>query len=96
MRLGLEKGHHLLILGDQFAGMAGHPVCHGKMGAVMITVNTQYQTRELEYLLRQSDTETLILMEGFRGNSYLDMIYEICPELHESKPGELRSARLPV
>ncbi|PRX41100.1 fatty-acyl-CoA synthase [Planifilum fimeticola] len=95
MRLGLEKGHHLSIWATNLPEWLVTQFATGKMGAVMITVNTQYQTRELEYLLRQSDTETLILMEGFRGNSYLDMIYEICPELHESKPGELRSARLP-
>jgi fatty-acyl-CoA synthase len=95
MRLGLEKGHHLSIWATNLPEWLVTQFATGKMGAVMITVNTQYRTRELEYLLRQSDTETLILMEGFRGNSYVDMIYEICPELADSAPGELRSARLP-
>ncbi len=95
MRLGLEKGHHLSIWATNLPEWLITQFATGKMGAVMITVNTQYRTRELEYLLRQSDTETLILMEGFRGNSYLDMLYEICPELAHSRPGELRSARLP-
>lgn len=95
MRLGLKKGHHLSIWATNLPEWVVTQFATGKMGAVMITVNTQYRTRELEYLLKQSDTETLILMEGFRGNSYLDMIYEICPELIDSKPGELRSVRLP-
>lgn len=95
MRLGLGKGHHLAIWATNLPEWVITQFATGKMGAVLITVNTQYRTRELEYLLRQSDTETLILMEGFRGNSYLDMIYEICPELKESMPGQLRSARLP-
>jgi len=67
----------------------------GKMGGVLVTVNTNYQSAELEYLLKQSDSTTLILMESYRGNSYIDMLYEIVPELHESQPGKLKSEKLP-
>jgi fatty-acyl-CoA synthase len=33
-------------------------------------------------------------MESFRGRSYLEPLYELCPELATSAPGELRSKRL--
>src|SRR5699024_5695569 len=67
----------------------------GKMGAVMVTVNTNYRANELEYLLNQSDSTTLILIENFRGHSYVDTVYELAPELRTCEPGKLESKRLP-
>ncbi|TCS94744.1 AMP-binding protein [Hazenella coriacea] len=95
MRLGLEPGHHLSIWATNQPEWLITQFATGKMGAVLVTVNTNYRTRELEYLLRQSDTETLILMEQVRGTSYLDMLLEICPELNHCLPGQLQSSRLP-
>ncbi|WP_089966985.1 AMP-binding protein [Lihuaxuella thermophila] len=95
MKLGLKKGHHLSIWATNQPEWLITQFATGKMGAVLITVNTNYRTRELEYLLRQSDTETLILMEQVRGVSFVDMLMEICPELETCSPGHLNSKRLP-
>jgi fatty-acyl-CoA synthase len=95
MKLGLEKGHHLSIWATNQPEWLITQFATGKMGAVLITVNTNYRTRELEYLLHQSDTETLILMEQVRGVSFVEMLMEICPELKTSSPGQLKSKRLP-
>ncbi|OYD07855.1 AMP-binding protein [Paludifilum halophilum] len=95
MNLGIEKGEHLAIWTTNHPEWLITQFATGKMGAVMVTVNTNYRTRELEYLLRQSDAETLILMEEYKGASYTDMLYEICPELAHSTPGNLQSKRLP-
>ena len=43
-----------------------------KIGAVLVTVNTALRAPELEYLLRQSESSTLITIQGFRGVDYLD------------------------
>jgi fatty-acyl-CoA synthase len=65
------------------------------MGGVLVTVNTNYRTAELEYLLKQSDSTTIILMNQFKESSYIDMIYDIIPELKTSWPGQLNSHKLP-
>ena len=62
---------------------------------LLVTVNTNYRTSELEYLLKQSDSTTLILIEQFKDHRFIDTVYEICPELKTCKPGELQSKRLP-
>lgn len=95
MQLGLKKGDHLAIWATNHPEWLVTQFATGKMGAVLITVNTNYRTQELEYLLRQSDTETLILMKEFKGADYVEMLYEICPELADSEPGQLCSERLP-
>ncbi|MGF7086537.1 fatty-acyl-CoA synthase [Kroppenstedtia sanguinis] len=95
MQLGLKKGDHLAIWATNHPEWLVTQFATGKMGAVLITVNTNYRTQELEYLLWQSDTETLILMKEFKGADYVEMLYEICPELADSEPGQLCSERLP-
>ncbi len=67
-----------------------------KIGAVLVTVNTAYKIHEAEYLLRQSDTHTLVMVDGHKDSDYVGIIKEICPELANHMPGEpLHSGRLP-
>ncbi|MBQ8573029.1 MAG: AMP-binding protein [Ruminococcus sp.] len=67
-----------------------------KIGAVLVTVNTAYKIHEAEYLFRQSDTHTLVMIENNRDSDYAGIMQELCPELKETKPGEpLHSRRLP-
>lgn len=67
-----------------------------KIGAVLVTVNTAYKIHEAEYLLRQSDTHTLIMIESCLDANYKNIITELCPEIEKAKPGEaLHCKRLP-
>lgn len=67
-----------------------------KLGGVLVTVNTAYKIHEAEYLLRQSDTHTLVMVNGYRDSDYAAILSELCPELADTRPGEpLRSKRLP-
>lgn len=95
MKLGVRKGEHIAAWSSNTPEWVVSQFASGKMGAVLVTVNTNYRTAELEYLLKQSDSTTIILMEQFKDASYIDMVYEIVPELKTSEPGKLESARLP-
>jgi len=67
-----------------------------KIGAVLVTVNTAYKVHEAEYLLRQSDTHTLVMIESCLDSDYKGIINQLCPELAETKAGEpLHCKRLP-
>ncbi|MDE8563804.1 AMP-binding protein [Anoxybacillus rupiensis] len=95
MKLGIETGENVAIWATNTPEWLACQFATGKMGAVLVTVNTNYRTAELEYLLKQSDSTTLILIERYRDSSYIDTIYEIAPELYECQPGQLKSKRLP-
>lgn len=95
MKLGIKKGEHIAIWASNRPEWVVTQFATGKMGAVLVTVNTSYQAAELEYLLKQSDSTTLILMEAFRDTSYIDILYKIIPELKTSQPGRLFSENLP-
>ncbi|WP_409293318.1 AMP-binding protein [Peribacillus sp. SCS-37] len=96
MGLGIDKGDHIAIWASNTPEWLITQFATGKMGGVLVTVNTNYQAHELEYLLRQSDSSTLILMENFKGHSYINTLYEIVPELKTSEPGKLESKKLPL
>lgn len=67
-----------------------------KIGAVLVTVNTAYKIHEAEYLLRQSDTHTLVMIENALDSNYKSIINELCPEICETKAGmPLHCKRLP-
>ena len=67
-----------------------------KLGAVLVTVNTAYKIHEAEYLLRQSDTHTLVMIDSCLDSNYREIINTLCPEIKDTKPGEpLHSKRLP-
>ncbi|MDR2670978.1 MAG: AMP-binding protein [Oscillospiraceae bacterium] len=67
-----------------------------KIGAILVTVNTAYKIHEAEYLLRQSDTHTLVMVDGYKDSDYRGIIQELCPELAAHKAGEpLHAKRLP-
>ena len=67
-----------------------------KIGAVLVTVNTAYKIHEAEYLFRQSDTHTLVMVESCRDSDYRAIIGEICPEIASTPSGQpLHCKRLP-
>lgn len=67
-----------------------------KIGAILVTMNTAYKIHEAEYLLKQSDTNILVMIKGFRDSKYDEIINELCPEIAENKQKkELHCKRLP-
>ncbi|GIN68210.1 AMP-binding protein [Bacillus sonorensis] len=95
MALGIQKGEHIAIWASNRPEWLTVQFAAAKIGAVLVTVNTNYQLSELEYVLKQSDSTTLLFMDSYRGTSYTDILYELLPELRDSKAGELKSDRLP-
>ena len=67
-----------------------------RIGAVLVTMNTAYKIHEAEYLLRQSDTHTLVMIQSALDSNYQSIINEICPEIASAKAGQpLHCKRLP-
>lgn len=93
--MGIQKGENVAIWADNKPQWLLSQFATGKMGAVLVTVNTSYQAKELEYLLEQSEATTLILDEQFKQTSYIDIIRSICPELDQTENGVVSCSRLP-
>ncbi|MBF7082182.1 AMP-binding protein [Desulfallas sp. Bu1-1] len=96
MALGIKRGEHIAIMAPNLPQWVLAQFASAKMGAVLVTVNTNYKVFELEYLLRHSDATTLIFSAGIKDSNYLEMVCELCPELENSMPGRLNSKKLPM
>ncbi len=59
-----------------------------KIGAILVTVNTAYKIHEAEYLFRQSDTHTLVMIDKALDSDYSQIINELCPEIAGNQPGK--------
>lgn len=94
--LGVKKGTHVAVWASNIPQWYIAFWAATKIGAVLVTVNTAYKIHEAEYLFKQSDTHTIIMIEGYRDSNYSAIMAELCPELESRKPGEaLFSKRLP-
>ncbi len=94
--LGVKAGDHVAVWATNVPAWFITFWATTKIGAVLVTVNTAYKIHEIEYLLRQSDTHTLVMIENCKDINYKEIIEELCPELKDMKPGEaLYSKNLP-
>ena len=94
--MGVRAGDHVAIWATNVPQWYITFWATTKIGAVLVTVNTAYKIHEAEYLLRQSDTHTLVMIDGYKDSDYVGIIKELCPELATAKKGQpLHMRRLP-
>ena len=95
LSIGVTRGTNVGIWAQNVPDWLTVLYATAKIGAVAVTVNTNYKTEELAFLLKNSDMHTLCLTEGIPGSDYIDMIYELLPELRTTQRGKLKSERFP-
>ncbi len=94
--LGVKAGDHVAVWATNVPQWFITFWATTKIGAVLVTVNTAYKIHEIEYLLRQSDTHTLVMIEYCKDINYKEIVEELCPELKTLEPGKpLYSKNLP-
>ena len=94
--LGVKAGDHVAVWATNVPQWFITFWATTKIGAVLVTVNTAYKIHEIEYLLKQSDTHTLVMIEFCKDINYKEIIEELCPELKGLEPGSpLYSKNLP-
>ena len=94
--LGVKAGDHVAVWATNVPEWFITFWATTKIGAVLVTVNTAYKIHEIEYLLKQSDTHTLIMIEYCKDINYKEIIEELCPELKTLEAGKpLYSKNLP-
>jgi fatty-acyl-CoA synthase len=95
LAMGIQKGDHIAVWSTNHPQWLLTFFAAARIGCVLVTVNTSYKIHELEYLLRQSDSQALVMMDAYKDSDYVSILNEVCPELAASKPGALHAERLP-
>ncbi len=95
MALGVQKGEKVAVWATNIPYWVTLQFATAKIGAVLLTVNTNYKSAELEYLLKQSESENLFLIDGYQDTDYVNTVYDLIPELKTVERGRLASPAFP-
>lgn len=95
LHIGMNPGDKLGIFANNVPDWITFMFATAKIGAILVTVNTNYKTHELEYIMKDADISALALVNGFRDSDYVSMINELVPELKDSQRGYLKSEKFP-
>ena len=93
--LGIQDGEHLALWATNVPQWVLLQFATARIGVVLVNINPAYRPFELEYVLKQSDSVALMLVEKFKSSDYFAMLAEICPELADTTEGLIRSAKYP-
>ena len=93
--IGVERGTHVGIWAANVPDWLTLLYACAKIGAVYVTVNTNYKQSELEYLCQNSDMHTLCIVNGEKDSDFVQMTYTMLPELKTCERGHLKSERFP-
>ncbi|MFJ5963193.1 AMP-binding protein [Bacillus sp. NPDC093026] len=95
MALGIQKGDHIAIMAPNVPEWLILQFACASIGAVLVTVNTNFQSQELAYLLKHSDSKMLFIVDGYKETSYVKMLQDLLPEIQTVQNGELTSVQFP-
>jgi len=95
MSMGVRQGEKVAVWATNIPYWVALQFATAKIGAVLLTVNTNYRSTELAYVLEQSESENLFLIDGYQDIDYLQTVYELVPELRTQERGRLSAPRFP-
>jgi len=95
MSLGVQPGEKVALWMPNRPEWIHALFAVAKIGAVLVPVNTRFRTADLDYVVRQSDTATLITVDRSGPVDYLGMVRELCPEVASGDPNDLRPEKFP-
>ncbi len=93
--IGVTRGSNVGIWAQNVPDWLTFLYATAKIGAVAVTVNTNYRSEELQYILKNSDMHTLCMTDGVPGSNYTNIIYDLVPELKKTQRGKLSSELFP-
>jgi fatty-acyl-CoA synthase len=93
--LGIAKGEHVALWATNWPQWVLLQFAAARIGAVLVNINPAYRSHELAYVLKQSDSTVLFLIDKFKSSDYFAMVAEAIPELGKAETDNLTSAEFP-
>lgn len=95
MAMGIKKGEKVAVWATNVPHWVALQFATARIGAILLTINTNYRSEEINYVLKQSDCENIFIINGLRDANYLEILYDLIPELKTHPRGELHSSKYP-
>ncbi|OBF29636.1 AMP-binding protein [Mycobacterium sp. ACS4331] len=83
MAMGIQRGDRVGIWASNCPEWVIVQFATAKIGAILVTINPAYCTRELTYVLGQSGVRTLIASTGFRDDDFVGMVAAVRSDVPE-------------
>ena len=93
--MGFQAGDRVGVWAPNCAEWIVAQYATAKAGIIQVNINPAYRTHELEYVLNKVSCKGLITAANFKSSDYIEMLYQLAPELGSSEPGQLESEKLP-
>ena len=95
LEIGVTKGSKVGVWAKNVPDWLTFMFASARIGAVLVTVNTNYKAAELKYIMQDADIHTMCLVNGYRDSDYVQILYDLVPELKTTQRGKLRSEKFP-
>jgi fatty-acyl-CoA synthase len=95
MAMGVQKGEKVAVWATNVPHWVALQFATARIGAILLTINTNYRSAEIDYVLKQSDCENIFIINGVRDASYLEILYGLIPELKTHPRGDLHASAYP-
>lgn len=92
---GVAKGTRVGLLAPNGPDWVLGFLAAARIGAVVVPINTFYKPRELGWVLRHADVDTLLCVRQLLGNSYLERLEACAPGLAFQKADAIAVKELP-
>lgn len=96
LALKITKGDHVSIWSTNVPEWPILMFALAKIGAVLVTVNTNYKSHELEYLLKQSDSKAIFLIDKFKTSEYYNWLKKVLDDAKWLGNGKVESKKIPM
>jgi fatty-acyl-CoA synthase len=77
MRLGVKPGERVVVWATNVPEWVVLQFALAKIGAILVTANTSLRSKDIDYLLRQSEASMIVTISGFRDLDYIAALREI-------------------
>ena len=95
MALGVKRGEKIALWATNVPHWVVLMFATAKIGAILLPLNINYKSEEIDFALKQSDTENLFVIDGYRDCNYIEVLNKLIPELKECPRGELKTPKYP-
>ncbi|MCU8009986.1 AMP-binding protein [Shewanella sp. SM87] len=95
LKLGIKSGDRVGIWSPNNIEWCLTQYATAKIGAIMVCINPAYRPEELQYALSNVGCRAVICADKFKSSNYLEMLYELAPELTSCPAGKLQAKAVP-
>jgi fatty-acyl-CoA synthase len=92
---GFRRGDHIGIWANNVPEWPIIFYAAARVGVVVVPINSNCKLNEIRYILGHADLNGLFIIDKYRDTDYAKILYQLIPELKNSKAGRLQSGSFP-